>query len=145
MCCGLLNNRQAIVSSTQDTSEYRSIAQSTAGVVFLGTPHRGSAAAARGLLITTLAAPGAVTEDRILKELEVDSGSQADRLRDFSMWLFAESVPILCCYEVEKTDYFPSLSSGPLGNIIPSKELVSSPKGLTALSCYLTSYRSYPS
>lgn len=98
-----------MVSATRHNLEYTPIAQSTAGVVFLGTPHRGSRAATWGVLITSLAPPSFVTEDRILKDLEAHSGTLTDRLHDFSRWLFSESVPVLCCYETLKTKYFPEL------------------------------------
>jgi hypothetical protein len=98
------------------------IAQSIAGVVFLGTPHRGSPAASWGVLITSLAPPGFVTEDRLLKDLEEHSGTLTDRLYDFSSWLFSESVPVLCCYEKLETNY--SSRMGPLGKIIRFKQLV---------------------
>ncbi|KAK3689501.1 hypothetical protein B0T22DRAFT_440978 [Podospora appendiculata] len=110
------------------------IEQSTAGVVFLGTPHRGSPAATWGLLITSLAPPGLTTEDRILRELDVHSATLVDRLRDFSMWLFSESVPVLCCYETLTTDY--SARAGALGNMVPLKQLV-----VPELSACIDGYR----
>lgn len=92
------------------------------GVVFLGTPHRGSPAATWGTLITSLAPPGFVTEDRILKDLEEQSGTLKDRLHDFSSWLFSESVPVLCCYEQLMTNYLARM--GPLGRLLPVQQLV---------------------
>jgi hypothetical protein len=91
-------------------------------VVFLGTPHRGSPAATWGALITSLAPPGFATEDRILKDLEEQSDALTDRLRDFSRWLFFESVPVVCCFEQLMTDY--SSRIGYVGKILPFKELV---------------------
>ncbi|KAM3549052.1 hypothetical protein MY1884_008914, partial [Beauveria asiatica] len=113
---------QAIVSASRQDSEYSSIAQSTVGVVFLGTPHRGSPAASWGALIASLAPPRLVTEDRLLKDLEEQSDSQADRLRDFSRWLFSESVPAVCAFEQLVTDY--SSRAGAVVKFMGSPKLV---------------------
>ena len=113
---------QAIVSATRHGSEYLHIAESTVGVIFLGTPHRGSPAAAWGALITSLAPPGFVTENRLLKALEQQSDSLADRLHDFSRWLFAESVGVLCCFEQLPTDYSPRAPF--VGKLLAPKEMV---------------------
>ncbi|EXK78230.1 hypothetical protein FOQG_17083 [Fusarium oxysporum f. sp. raphani 54005] len=112
---------QAIVSASRQ-SGYLEIAESTVGVVFLGTPHRGSAAASWGVLITSLAPPQLTAENRILKDLEEQSSSLTDRLHDFSRWLFVESVPVVCFFEQLATDY--SSRMGAVGKIIPSRELV---------------------
>lgn len=116
---------QALVSATRHGSEYLPIAESTVGVIFLGTPHRGSPAAAWGALIASLAPPGFVVEDRLLKALEQQSDSLADRLRDFSHWLFSESVSVVCAFEQLATDY--SYRAGFVGKFLPSKELVRVP------------------
>ncbi|KAJ3494179.1 hypothetical protein NLG97_g4251 [Lecanicillium saksenae] len=113
---------QAIVSATRNGSEYLGIAESTVGVIFLGTPHRGSPAAAWGALIASLARPGFVTEDRLLKALEQHSDSLSDRLRDFSRWLFLESVSVVCAFEKLPTNY--SSRVGFPGKFIPSNMLV---------------------
>lgn len=113
--CGLLNPDlrsavlniwQAIVSSRLH-SEYRHIAESTVGVIFLGTPHRGSEAAKWGVLIASLEEVWGSTEKRILKDLQKQSGTLTDRLHDFSSWLFSESVPVVCYWEQLETDYSP--------------------------------------
>ncbi|OBT46410.1 hypothetical protein VE00_03376 [Pseudogymnoascus sp. WSF 3629] len=102
---------QAIVSSRLH-SEYKHIAESTVGVIFLGTPHRGSEAAKWGVLIASLGGLLGSTEKRILKDLQKQSGTLTDRLHDFSSWLFSESVPVVCYWEQLKTDY--STRVGPL-------------------------------
>jgi hypothetical protein len=114
--------QQAIVSATRQNSEYGRIADSTVGVVFLGTPHRGSKAAAWGRLITCLAPPGFTTEDRLLKALEEGSDSLRDRLHEFSSWLFSQSLPVVCGFEELVTDY--SSRAGIIGKFMSFKELV---------------------
>ncbi|KAJ6780463.1 hypothetical protein PWT90_01829 [Aphanocladium album] len=113
---------QAIVSASRHRSEYLSIAESTIGVLFMGTPHRGSRAASWGALIATLAPPGIVTEDRLLRDLKALSDSQADRLRDFSHWLFSESVQVVCAFEQLVTDY--SSRVGVVGKLLGIRELI---------------------
>jgi len=120
----VLNIRQAIVSASRTDSECIHIAGSTVGVVFLGTPHRGSAAATWGVLIASLAEWAFTTEDKLLEALEEQSDSLKDRLHDFSHWLFSESVPVVCCFEQLVTDY--SSRIGYAGKILPFKELVRS-------------------
>lgn len=93
-------------------------------MIFLGTPHRGSAAATWGALIASLAPPQLAFEDRILKDLEEQSVTLTDRLHEFSRWLIAESVPVICCFEQLRTDY--SSRIGHAAKILPAvKELVS--------------------
>ena len=64
------------------------------------------------------------TEERILNDLQEQSGTLIDRLHDFSSWLFSESVPVVCYWEQLATDY--STRAGPLGFIVKSmlKEVV---------------------
>lgn len=96
---------QAIVSSSRHDSLHPRISECTVGVLFLGTPHRGSPAAAWGAMIASLAPPGFVSETRLLKALEDQSDALTDRLRDFTCWLFSESVPVICAFEKLATDY----------------------------------------
>ncbi|OAP55707.1 hypothetical protein AYL99_09859 [Fonsecaea erecta] len=113
---------QAIVDASRNRSEFTPVAESTVGVVFLGTPHRGSPAASWGALLASLAPPSLVTEDRILRDLEQQSDTLTDRLHHFSSWLFAESVPVMCCFEQLKTNYGARL--GPLGILVPPRLVV---------------------
>jgi hypothetical protein len=110
------------VSASRPGLGYGPIGESTVGVIFMGTPHRGSRAAAWGRLITSLASPGFITEDRLLKDLELQSGTLMDRLHDFTHWLFTESVPVVCFYEKLVTDY--STRAGIMGKAIPFKRPV---------------------
>jgi len=98
------------------------IAESTVGVIFLGTPHQGCQVASWGRWVATLAPPGVVTEHRLLEVLEEQSDASTDRLHDFSRWLFSESVPTICGFERLVTDY--SSRMGFMGKVAPLKELV---------------------
>ncbi|KAI1178823.1 hypothetical protein F4777DRAFT_63233 [Nemania sp. FL0916] len=113
---------QAIVSACLHGSEHAIIAQSTVGVIFLGTPHRGSNAASWGHLIASLAPSSFSCEYRILEALKEHSDSSTDRLKLFSRWLFSESLPVVCFFELQKTDY--SSRIGPVAKIKSFKDLV---------------------
>jgi hypothetical protein len=102
---------QAIVSASRSGSEWTNIAGSTTGILFLGTPHRGCVAANWGVLVATLGQWGVGSEPRILKSLENHSDALIDLLRDFSGWLWQESVPVVCCFENETTDYVARITS----------------------------------
>lgn len=101
----MLTRHQAIVSASRQDSEWAAVARATAGVVFLGTPHRGCNAATWGTLIATLGQRGLGSESSILKFLESHSDALTDLLHNFSTWLWRESVPVLCCFENAATDY----------------------------------------
>ena len=101
----VLSIRQAIVSASRLDSKYSNVAQSIVGAMFLGTPHRGSGVATWGAMLASLELPGFINENRILNELQEQSGTLTDRLHDFSRWLFSESVPVVCCFETQPTDY----------------------------------------
>ncbi|KAG8417369.1 hypothetical protein J3458_004878 [Metarhizium acridum] len=87
----------------------------------LGTPHRLSPAAAWGAIIAYLMPSGLDSENGLLKALERHSNSLADRLRDFSGWLFSEPVPVVCAFEQLVTDYSSGLPL--LGTFLPSTTL----------------------
>ncbi|KAJ2969423.1 hypothetical protein NQ176_g8672 [Zarea fungicola] len=113
---------QAIVSASRHNSVYAHIAECTVGVVFLGTPHRGSRAAKWGTWIAWLASHVDDAEHRLLKALEEHSDSSMDRLQDFSTWAFTLTVPLVCAFEQLSSDF--SSRAGFMGKAIPVKELV---------------------
>ena len=76
------------------------------GVVFLGTPHRGTKAAKWGSVVATSAkALGFSTEDSILKNLQEDSESSRDLLYEFTLWANRASLRVVCFFEQHETDY----------------------------------------
>jgi hypothetical protein len=82
------------------------IAKDTVGIVFLGTPHQGSASAKWGHMIAFSGKQlGLTTEDRIWNDLREESGAFKNVLDEFTLWLFNSSVPTVCFYEQYKTDY----------------------------------------
>ena len=82
------------------------LALSTVGVVFLGTPHRGTQAAKWGEVIAISAkALGFGSEDSILKDLREDSETSRDLLYEFTLWANRASLTLICFFEQHKTDY----------------------------------------
>lgn len=85
---------------------FQYLATSTVGVVFLGTPHRGTKASKWGEWIASTGKWfGLGMEDAILKDLREDSEVLSDLLYNFTLWLFRMSVPTVCFFEMHKTDY----------------------------------------
>ena len=92
-------------ANTQD-GLFQYLATSTVGIVFLGTPHRGTKSTKWGELIACSGkALGFATEDRILKDLREDSETLMDLLYTFTLWLFRMSIPVVCFFEQYVTDY----------------------------------------
>ena len=79
---------------------------STVGVIFLGTPHRGTQAAKWGQIVATTAkALGFGFEDSILKQTREDSEQSRDLLYDFTLWANRGALTLICFFEQHKTDY----------------------------------------
>lgn len=86
--------------------ERENIAMATAGVLFFGTPHRGSKDAFWGRIIAELGNySGFGSHDAIVKDLEEDSTNQIDLLHSFSIWLRRMSAETVCFFELKETDY----------------------------------------
>ena len=76
------------------------------GIVFLGTPHRGTQAGKWGEWVAAYGkALGFASEDQILRDLREDSEALRDLLYAFTLWANASVIRIVCCFEQHKTDY----------------------------------------
>ena len=85
---------------------FENLALSTVGIVFLGTPHRGTKAAKWGSVVATSAkALGFGKEDSILKDLQEDLESSTDLLYEFTLWANRASLTLICFFEQHETDY----------------------------------------
>jgi hypothetical protein len=95
-----------LVSANSYGSDFQYLAQSTVGIVFLGTPHRGSHSATWADVVATSAkALGFGFEDSILKDLRVDSENLRDLLYQFTLWANRIKLPLVCFFEQHETDY----------------------------------------
>lgn len=82
------------------------IAAATAGVLFFGTPHRGSKDASWARIIADIGGKsGFGSHDGIIRDLEEESENQIDLLHHFSCWLRRMSVEVVCFFELNETDY----------------------------------------
>jgi hypothetical protein len=85
---------------------FQYLATSTVGIIFLGTPHRGTQASKWGELIAISGKNlGLGSEDAILRDLREDSETLTDLLYNFALWLSRMSVTTVCFVEQHKTDY----------------------------------------
>lgn len=98
---------QALVNADTHGGPFEYVSVCTVGIVFLGTPHRGTKSTKWGELIAFSGKVllGFETEDRILKDLREDSETLMDLLYAFTLWLFRMSIPVVCCFEQYVTDY----------------------------------------
>jgi hypothetical protein len=96
---------QAILCAKLHEKDYPDIIKSVAGVVFLGTPHRGSNSQPKASLIATIAsAVHCGVQSSLLKAVEKDSEMLADLLQDFTRTANIESIPLFCFFEQYKSD-----------------------------------------
>jgi hypothetical protein len=76
------------------------------GIIFLGTPHRGTQSSKWGQLIALSGKKlGFGSENKILKDLSEDSESLNDLLHNFTLWLSQMSVFVVCFFELYRIDY----------------------------------------
>ncbi|KAN0071996.1 hypothetical protein V8E54_009725 [Elaphomyces granulatus] len=111
---------QMIISASSRRGTEKDIPKHTAGIVFLGTPHRGSASSNWGsLIVQSGRVLGLDGEDRIVNDLKRDSEALKQVVREFTGWLFDNSVPTVCFYEQHVTDY-----GSKAGGLFTWKEMV---------------------
>ena len=84
--------------------EYRHIASSTCGIVFLGTPFRGSKASSWGVIMTNCASVlGLGSDNRLLKTLKEGSERLDTLLQDFVYMAKIYAMRLECFYETKGT------------------------------------------
>lgn len=94
------------MTATSYGGPFEYLARSTVGVIFLGTPHRGTHTARWGDMVATCTkALGFGSEDAILKELRNDSDGPKDLLYEFTLWANRTSLTLVCFFEQHETDY----------------------------------------
>jgi hypothetical protein len=99
--------------------------KATAGVVFLGTPHRGANLASWGdTLATCAAAFGLGPDTQLLNILRKDSDRLREIFNDFAMLANEMGLDLICFYELYPTNI--SYRRGVLQYLISSTSLVSS-------------------
>ena len=104
-CFGGLVIEKALLSAKLHQTNFPGIFDSIAGVVFLGTPHRGSSSQSKASLIATIASSvGYGEQSSLLKAVEQDSEVLTDLVYDFASTANATSIPLFCFFEQHKSD-----------------------------------------
>ena len=76
------------------------------GIIFLGTPHRGTQAAKWGEFVAKSGkAMGLGAETSIMKDLRADSENLKDLLYEFTLWANRARLSLVCYFEQHATDY----------------------------------------
>lgn len=100
-----VNILKALVTAKLQCETYLEIINATAGVVFLGTPHRGSKSQSKASIIAAIASAMDLGEKTsILKIVETDSEPLRDLVYDFSLTVNTVSIPLFCFFEQRATD-----------------------------------------
>ncbi len=93
--------------------------QSTVGVVFLGTPHRGSNSQSKAAILASIVfALGWGEDSALLKAVEKDSEMLNDLLYDFTRTINIASIPLFCFFEQHKSDIAKIVK--PKGSYLPA-------------------------
>ena len=95
-----------MVNANSQGGIFQYLAMSTVGVIFLGTPHRGTQAGKWGEFVARSGkALGFGSEDSILRDLREDSETLRDLLYEFTLWANRIQPKLVCFFEQHKTDY----------------------------------------
>lgn len=95
-----------MVTAAVAGSEFKFILMSTAGIAFLGTPHRGSKMqswGSKGAFVMDIL--GYSPHTGILQDLKEGSPSLRDVLHEFCSINNTLRIPIMCFFELYETDY----------------------------------------
>lgn len=128
----IVNTDQALTQADSSASPYNAVLRLTVGVVFLGTPLRGSKAATAAKWRTYVAGIlGKETSDSLIRDLDGKSGVLQDLVQKFAVLANSHRLrlPALCFYECRTTEIWRSVlprttadrfSSGFTNNIVSS-------------------------
>ncbi|KAI8959297.1 hypothetical protein F5Y11DRAFT_306744 [Daldinia sp. FL1419] len=101
-----------MLKTSDDQPTYQDLIKSTGGVIFLGTPHRGSTAADRGLLVANLARFAFLkSNDRILRALRAESDILESYRDSFNHLLHKVQLHVYSFYETERMLNIPGINS----------------------------------
>ena len=89
----------------QREKNFSEIHKATRGVIFLGTPHRGSDSSLLGLCIATAAAPFFGSNKTLLKTLRFHDNDLVDKQKEFSKSCPGGSVYQCCIFETLQTRF----------------------------------------
>ena len=93
---------RSAVDRLEDNSKPGAIRQSTYGIIFLGTPHRGSASDSLGTILRSIAA-AYTSQESLLKSIEKESSWLEMQLEQFKS--ISSKLPTCYCFETRLTRY----------------------------------------
>jgi hypothetical protein len=111
-CFGGIVIEKALVLAKLRIEEYGMILQSTAGAVFLGTPHRGTAAQTLVRQVLVILSIFRRVEPGLLQLLRLNSESLRDLLYDFTLMVHEVDIPLFCFFEQHPTDIMRAMRYG---------------------------------
>ena len=85
--------------------DYPNLLRSVAGILFLGTPHRGSSTQSKASIIARVASTfGLGEQSSLLTSVEKDSEILNDLVHDFTRVVNKAAIPLFCFFEQQKSD-----------------------------------------
>ncbi|OBT55313.1 hypothetical protein VE04_04045 [Pseudogymnoascus sp. 24MN13] len=120
---GLVIEKATILAKLHD-DDYPDMLRCIAGIVFLGTPHKGSASQSKAAIIASVASAfGKGEMTSLLKAVEKDSEMLNDLVHDFTRVVNRGAIPLFCFFEQKRTDVAKIFK--PINKFLPQfKELV---------------------
>jgi hypothetical protein len=99
------DGKQAFNLAKANGGHYKDIATSTTGIVFMGTPHRGTGSITSQTLLYTVIAAEVEREDYVLRSLSGDNETLVDVVSEFAVLANDDTVRlnIMCFFEQKST------------------------------------------
>jgi hypothetical protein len=96
---------QAIILAKLHDEDFPDILRYAAGVVFLGTPHKGSRTQSKEAIIANIASMfGQAESKNLLGAVEKDSDMLNDLVHDFTRVVNKAAIPLFCFFEQRKSN-----------------------------------------
>jgi hypothetical protein len=103
-CFGGVVIEKALVLAKLRAEQYGSILHSTRGILFLGTPHRGTTTQTIPYHISTISSYFIKNEPGLLELMRLNSEGLKDVLYDFCLLAYEARIPLFCFFEQYPTD-----------------------------------------
>ena len=94
----------AKLHSQKHAQDFGDILKSTVGIVFLGTPFRGSKSADLAQIFTRVTSLFIESDDSLINQISTGSESLRDLLYDFCLLINQIVIPLFCFFEQHPTD-----------------------------------------
>jgi hypothetical protein len=103
-CFGGIVIQKAVIAAKLHAKDYPSISRAVSGIVFLGTPNRGSGSQSKAAVIAAIAAmTGFGERSSLLSMLERDSEPLRDLFSDFVRLAVNDAISLTCFFELHKS------------------------------------------